>query len=88
MSGYALEVDDTVGRRDDHWKAASNLMRQAVRTAGRRCLACGGRLYGAEGTGRLYCDDTCRSRFHRRRERLRAFLRERDAPCGLCGSDV
>lgn len=75
-------------RRDDEWARAYRLVRQAVETEGGRCRACGGHLWDRAGTGRIYCDDTCRRRHTRRRERLREFLRRHEAPCQLCGHDA
>lgn len=87
ISRTLLDIEDRYRKRDNLWTDAFALMRQAARTSGYKCLACGARLWD-QGAGRLYCDDTCQRRHHRRRERYRSFLREREDPCQLCGCAV
>ena len=87
-SGVMLKLDDKYARRDTLWVEAFAVARRAVDTVGFRCLACGGRLWKRPGSSRLFCDDTCKRRHYRRRERYRRHLREVEQSCQLCGSDV
>lgn len=92
--GWRLHVPGNDGRwlqgaaqeRDAYWTLAIELARVAVETAGELCLACGGYLWSRAGSGRLYCDDTCKNRHQRRRGRYRSYLREAEEPCQFCGS--
>lgn len=76
---------DPATSRDAYWLAAHELARLATSKAGTHCVTCGGYLWDRAGTGRLYCDETCRARQARRRERFRRFLREAEEPCHFCG---
>jgi hypothetical protein len=71
--------------RDDYWLAAFELAREANRTEGRFCIACGGYLWDQAGSDRLYCDDTCKRRHARRKERHRSELRKHRKTCHFCG---
>lgn len=82
-----LDIIDRLGDRDHHWSLAFGFGRELLRTVGRRCLTCGRRLYGASRTRRTYCDETCRNRHSRRRERFREALREMGEACPYCNAD-
>lgn len=79
---------DGTNSRDPYWVVAYELAREAVEQAGKHCIACGGYLWSRAETGRLYCDDTCKRRHQRRRDRYRKFLREHNEPCQFCSSEV
>lgn len=72
------------------WRAASDLLRDAVDFRGRLCLACGTPLTPTPFTdmGRSpsrYCSQNCKDRARTRRHRLRKHLERFGADCPMCG---
>lgn len=81
---FELRLTDRFGNRDQKWTEVYGFAREVLAVIGIRCLACGGKLWSAEGSRRIYCDDTCRNRHSTRRKAFRRHLRETGQACPVC----